>query len=154
MERINEFITGNPDPDVHRDRDRCRSRQEQRERMELLRSRIELLKGREKALMQMYVENGISCRQLAQLSGVNEANIARRIEKLTRRLLDGEYIRCLRNREKFTRQEMAIARSYFVQGLSRRKIAFRLGVGVYRVRKSLRKIHRILNNSNGKGTGT
>jgi len=120
---------------------------EQRERIELLRRRIELLSGQDRVLMTMYLEKGISFRQMAVLSGMNEANIARRIQKLTKRLLDGEYIRCLRNREKLTKEELEIARYYFVQGLSQRRIAGKLGCGVFKVRSSVNKIQWFVNRS-------
>jgi len=115
-----------------------------RDRIDLLRSRVELLTGKDKLLMTMYLENGNSFRQMAQLAGVNEANIARRIYKVTKRLIDGEYITCLRNRDKFTKTEMTIAKNYFLMGLSIRKIATRHNVSYYRVRKTLKKIQRLV----------
>ena len=53
-----------------------------RGRIELLLERVGLLDGQDRVLMTMYLENGNSCRQLAKLAGVNEANIGRRIQKL------------------------------------------------------------------------
>ena len=77
------------------------------ERINLLRSRVEMLKGKDKALLKMYLDNGNTFRQMAQVAGVNEVTVARRIYRLIRRLLDGEYITCLRNRRQFTQQEMS-----------------------------------------------
>ena len=94
-----------------------------RDRIDLLRSRVGLLTGKDKLLMTMYLENGNSFRQMARLVGVNEVTIARRIHKLTKRLIDGEYITCLRNRNKFTKAELDIAKDYFLLGTSIRKIA-------------------------------
>ena len=115
-----------------------------RDRIELLRSRVSLLTGKDKVLMTMYLDNGNSFRQMARLAGVNEANIARRIHKLTKRLMDGEYIICLRNRDKFTSDEMAIARDYFLSGLSIRKIAAKSHRTYYHVRGTLRKIQQLV----------
>jgi len=134
MEQINELIAQSVQE----------AKNEQRQKIELLRARIELLKGQDKVLMKLYLENGISCRQLALLARMNESNIARRIQKLTKRLLDGEYIRCLRRRERFTKQELAVARRYFVQGLSQQRIAEKLKCSKHHVRMSLKKIQRIL----------
>ena len=54
-----------------------------RDRIDMLRSRVNLLIGKDKLLMKMYLENGNSFRQMARLAGVNETCIARRIYKVT-----------------------------------------------------------------------
>ncbi len=117
---------------------------EYRDRIDLLRSRVNLLTGKDKLLMTMYLENGNSFRQMARLAGTNEASIARRIHKVTKRLIDGEYITCLRSRDKFTEIEMAIAKDYFLLGLSIRKIAGKRHRTYYRVRETLKKIQRLV----------
>jgi len=111
-----------------------------RDRIDLLRSRIGMLVGKDKLLLTMYLENGNSFRQIAQLVGVNEASIARRIHKITKRLIDGEYITCLRNRDKFSEEELVIAKDYFLLGLSIRKIAIKRDATYYRVRKIISQI--------------
>ncbi len=109
-------------------------------RLELLESRMELLTGTEKLLMTMYLKNGNSFYQMARLAGVNEVTIARRIHKIIKRLLDGEYITCLRNRDKFSNCEMAVAKDYLLTGLSMRGIARHQRCSRYRVRQALGKI--------------
>lgn len=121
-----------------------KAKNEYRDRIDLLRSRVNLLTGKDKLLMTMYLENGNSFRQMARLAGTNEASIARRIHKVTKRLIDGEYITCLRNRDKFTETEMAIAKDYFLLGLSIRKIAGKRHRTYYRVREILKKIQRLV----------
>lgn len=111
-----------------------------RDRIDLLRSRIGMLVGKDKLLLTMHLENGNSFRQIAQLVGVNEASIARRIHKITKRLIDGEYITCLRNRDKFSEEELVIAKDYFLLGLSIRKIAIKRDATYYRVRKIISQI--------------
>jgi uncharacterized protein YerC len=115
-----------------------------RDRIDLLCSRVELLSGTDRLLMTMYLENGNTFRQMARLAGVNEASIARRIHKVTKRLIDGEYITCLRNRHKLTSTEMAIARDYFLLGLSQRKIAEKRDCSVYQTRKILKRIQQLV----------
>jgi DNA-binding transcriptional regulator YhcF (GntR family) len=92
----------------------------------------------------MYLENGNTFRQMAQLAGVNEATIARRIYKLIQRLLDGEYITCLRNRKLFSAREMKVAKDYFLLGLSMRRIAAKRECSYYRVRQALKKIQALV----------
>ncbi len=117
-----------------------------RDRIDLLASRMDLLKGKDKALMTMYLQNGNSFRQMARLMGINEATISRRIHKVTKRLLDGEYITCLRNSKSFSRAEINISRDYFVGGLSMRKIAAKNNCSYYQVRKTLKKIQNLVSN--------
>ena len=117
---------------------------EHRDRIDLLRSRMGLLTGKDKVLMTMYIENGNSFRQMARLVGVNEACIARRIYKVTERLLRGEYITCLRSRDKFSKEELDVAKDYLVAGMSMKKIARKRDTTYYRVRKALKKIQGII----------
>ena len=125
-----------------------KDRNEYRDRLDLLRSRVNLLTGKDKLLMTMYLENSNSFRQMARLAGVNETRIARRIHKVTKRLIDGEYITCLRNRKKFSKTEMAIAKDYFLLGLSMKKIAGKRRRSYYRVRETLKKIQRLVTTVN------
>jgi transposase len=91
----------------------------------------------------MYLEKGNSFRQMAKLAGVHETIIARRIHKITKRLLYGEYITCLRNSKRFSAIELSIAREYFLTGLSMREIARKRQITYYQVRKVLRKIRQV-----------
>ena len=116
-----------------------------RDELDLLRSRLHLLNGKEKVLMTMYLENGSSFRQIARLAGVSDTSIARRINGLTKRLIDGQYIVCLRNRDKFTRDQMTIAKDYFLVGLSMKEIAVKRRWSCYHVRETIIKIKSILN---------
>ena len=125
-----------------------KGKNEYRDRIDLLRSRVSLLSGKDKLLMTMYLENSNSFRQMARLAGVNETRIARRIHKVTKRLIDGEYITCLRNRNKFSKPEMAIAKDYFLLGLSMKKIAGKRRRSYYRVRETLKKIQRLVTTVN------
>ncbi|MCJ7691867.1 MAG: hypothetical protein MUO22_00430 [Sedimentisphaerales bacterium] len=134
MEKIHANIPG----------EEVKSRNVFRDRIDLLRSRAELLTGKDKVLMTMYLKNGTSFRQMARLIGVNEASIARRIYKVTQRLIDGEYITCLRNRDKFTLTEMRVSKNYFLGGLSMKKIAKKQGLTYYRIRQTLKKIERLI----------
>ncbi len=118
------------------------TRDKYRDRIELMRSRINLLKGEEKLLMTMYLDKGNSVSQLARLAGVNDANIARRINSIIKRLVDGKYIICLRNCDKFTTAEMSLAKEYFLQGFSMRKIAEKRSWTYYRARRAIRKIRK------------
>jgi hypothetical protein len=120
------------------------AKNECRDRIDLLRSRIHLLAGRDRLLMTMYLEKGNSIRQIARVAGVVDTVIARRIRKLTKRLLDGEYITCLRNQSKFTKTELAIAKDYFLVGFSIKTVAAKHRVTYYCARETVRKIRRLI----------
>lgn len=120
------------------------SKSKYRDKADLLCRRLCMLSGEDKLLMTMYWENGISLRQISRLTGVSWVRIARRINKLTERLMNGEYITCLRKRNRFTKREMAIAKDYFLLGLSMKKIARKNHWSYYSVRKTIIKIQRLL----------
>ena len=122
-----------------------REETEAADRIDLLRCRAGLLTGKDGALVQMYLNGTGTLNQMARLAGVNEANVARRIHKLVRRLLDGQYIICLHNRGKFTQEQIGMARDYFVDGLPMKEIADRHETTYYEVRKTMRQIQRLTN---------
>jgi len=134
MKRVHENIggrTGNV-KDLHRDG------------IELLRSRLNLLAGTDKLLMTMYIEHAVSIRQIARIRGVSEASVARRIRSITKRLTDGPYIDCLRNRDKLNGRQLAVAKDYYLMGLSMRQIAAKRRRSYYRVREALNEIRNIV----------
>jgi predicted DNA-binding protein YlxM (UPF0122 family) len=134
MEKIHSKLSGRT----------AQARNDERDRIELLRSRVNLLTGKERLLMTMYLDNENSFRQMSRLSGLNESSVARRIRKITKRLLNCQYVTCLRNRNRFSKTEMAIAKDYFLRGLSMRKIAKKRNWTYYHVRKIMKKIQRIV----------
>ena len=113
------------------------------ERIDMLRSRAGLLTGKDRLLMQMYLDKANTFRQMARLAGVNDANIARHIHKIVRRLLDGQFITCLRNRNKLTPAEIDIARDYLLTGLSIRQITRKRNVTYYAARNAMKKIQQL-----------
>jgi predicted DNA-binding protein YlxM (UPF0122 family) len=115
-----------------------------RGRVEMLRNRLNLLTGTDKLLMTMYIKHGNSIRQIARVRGVTEASIARKIRTITERLTDGPYIQCLRNRDKLTDRQFAIAKDYYLAGLSMRRIAAKRGWSYYHIHETLNEIRSIM----------
>lgn len=113
------------------------SAQDGRNEVDVLLMRVNLLRGPDRALMKMYFEQGSSYGQIAALLGVDEYKISRRIRRITKRLMDGRYLICLRNRASFSAFEMAIAKDYFVRGLSIKKIAQKRRSSFYATRMVL-----------------
>jgi len=105
-----------------------------RDRCELLRLRATHLAGEDQALMALYLEGGNSYSQIARLTGEYSTSVARRIRRITRRLLDETYPLCLRNRAAFTVFELAVIRDHFVRGHSCQKISRERHASYYRIR--------------------
>jgi predicted DNA-binding protein YlxM (UPF0122 family) len=112
--------------------------------IELIRSRLNLLSGTDKLMMTMYIEHGNSFRQIARIRGVSETSVARRIRAISKRLTDGPYIACVRSRDKLTSRQLAIAKDYYLMGLSMRQIAAKRRWSYYRVRDTINEIRSIV----------
>ena len=105
-----------------------------REACDLLRMRADQLVGADRALMALYLEGGNSYRQIARLTGQYPTSVARRIRRISQRLLDETYPLCLQSRAAFSPFELAVIRDYFVRGFSCDKISRRHRATVYRIR--------------------
>lgn len=115
------------------------SRRHRRE-IEMLKGRLELLTGRDKILMRMYVEHENSIRQIAGLLGVCESTVARRVRRLTKRLLAGRYIESPQARRMFSARQLETAADYFLRGLSIRAIARKRRRSCYYVRSIVTRV--------------
>lgn len=118
----------------------CFGRQVYADRIDVIRSRARLLVGRDRAIMIMYLERGNSIAQIARVAGVTEAVISRRVRRLMGRLIDNDFIVCLRHKKLFNRMELNVAKDFYLVGLSQSTIAVERDISVYRVRKVLAKI--------------
>jgi len=105
-----------------------------RERCELLRARATQLADEDRALMALYLDGGNSYRQIARLTGQYPTSVARRIRRITRRLLDKTYPLCLQNRAAFTVFELAVIKDHFVRGYSCHEISRTRHASYYRIR--------------------
>ncbi len=114
------------------------------ERIDNLRQQVNLLKGRDKVMMTMFLDRGSSFREIAKLAGVSETTVSRRIQRLIRRLVNNKFTICLRNRDRFTVDELDIAKAYFLLGIPMRKIARQNNLTYYYVRETIKKICLIL----------
>ncbi|MBN2271727.1 MAG: hypothetical protein JXN61_13995 [Sedimentisphaerales bacterium] len=115
-----------------------------RKSVDMLRDKLNLLDGNDRVLMGMYLEAGSSFRQMARLAGVNEVTVARRIRSMTRRLVNGPYLNCLRHRERLTAMELKFAKDYYLKALPIRRISARRGWSYYHTQRTVDKIRRLL----------
>ena len=117
---------------------------ELRNRAETIKNRVCLLSGTDKLIMLMYIDNGISIRTIAKLAGIGETKLSRRIRKLSKRLTDSRYLTCLRYRGKFDDDELVLAKQYFIDGFSIRRIAREKNDSYYKVREQIKQIKQII----------
>ncbi len=111
----------------------------ERDFRDTLRLRLGLLAGPDRALMTMYLDAGHSFRQLARLPGSSPTTVARKIQRIARRLADETYPLCLRCRSEFTLLELHIIKDHFVRGLSCSRISRNRNLSTYRVRAAIGK---------------
>ncbi|MBE0535053.1 MAG: hypothetical protein IH624_05230 [Phycisphaerae bacterium] len=112
--------------------------------MELIRHRAQILSGTDRALVLLHLDKGRQYAEVAHLMGVCEATVARRVGRIIRRLMDGQYIAILRRQGHLSLLERDIARDYFLDALSINAIAEHHKISVYQVRKALAGIRRLV----------
>jgi transposase-like protein len=123
---------------------------ENRNSSEILWTRMHLLSGRNRALLQMYLEHGNNFCQIASLTGMSPTSVARKIRRIIRRLMDDTYILCLAHRDDFTGRELAMIKDYFVRGLSMARISHAHGVTFYRTRTTVARARQYAAAARGK----
>jgi len=106
-----------------------------RSNAERIRKRAEQLSEPDRTLVRMYLDNENSFRQIAQLLGVSEATVARRVKKIVGRLGDPSIEGILNKSSKLGRRQRKIARDFFLCGLSVKTIARKYGMTYYNTRR-------------------
>jgi len=114
----------------------------ERDVLEVLRGRADLLVGRDRALVLLYLEYGTNFSQIAQLTGMGRSVVGRRIRRIIARLCDETYRVCVQ-RGGFSRSELVMVKEHFVRGLSLRRIARKHNLCPYRVRKVILQAERL-----------
>ena len=125
--------------------DRLEEKKKNRAQIDVLRSRLDLLDGKDRLLMTLYLENGYSIFKISKVTELCQSSIARRIKRLTKKLTEGSYITCLRNSDKFNRYQMVVAKDYFLKDLSMKEITNKRHRSLYHIRETISKIKSILN---------
>lgn len=111
---------------------------------EHLQNRLSLLRGTDKVLMKMHIENGYSFADLSRLSGVSQATISRRIKRIADRLSGSEIQAYYMHRSNFDADQKRIIKDRLRDGLSQREISKRRNISRYRVRTALDKLDSLM----------
>lgn len=112
--------------------------------MEKLRKRAEHLNEPERTLVRMYLDNNNSYRQLANLLGVSESTIARRLKRAFRRINSRNFTRITACKQSLEGKEKQIAHDHFISGLTCRQIARKHRMTYYMTRQTISKIKNLL----------
>jgi transposase-like protein len=105
---------------------------------EQLSEKVDLLEGRDKIIMTMYLEQKISMTEIAKLVGITAGNMTRRIKRIARRLILAEA--CFKNRHLFTPKELEIISEYLLRGSSLKETAENCCCTYYLARKASKKV--------------
>lgn len=119
---------------------------ELRGKLELYRTRFELLSEPDRLLVTMFLDNGNSYRQISKLLGVSVSTVSRRIEKITNRLTSENFNSVLRCRDRLAAVHFELAKDYFVRGIPIRTLSGKYKTSFYRVWKILKNIKKNQNN--------
>ncbi len=113
--------------------------------IEKLRLRLDLLEGMDRTLLELYLDHHASYYRLAELTGLSERYVARKLQGLLRRLQSEEYISILRHQSLFDSKTREIAYDRYLLGMSVRSIAKKRNLSRYRVTKTIRWLEEWLN---------
>ena len=102
-------------------------------------NRIDLLEGTDKMLMRMLLLKGLTCYEIAQITGTHTGTLSRRINRLLAGLMNMEFAICRQNQNLFTQLELAIAKDYYVQGTAIKAIAAQRNLTIYQVSKTIKE---------------
>ena len=91
----------------------------------------------------MYLENANSFRQLAQLLGVSEATVARRVKKIISRIGNRDIEDVLAKSSKLSRRQKKIARDYFLRGLNVKTIARKYKMTYYNTQRIINFLRKL-----------
>jgi len=108
--------------------------------LNIIQSRFYLLQKRDRLIMSMYLENGLSYRQIALLLETSPSSISRRIKKIAYELTNGNFIVCMKMKHIFTPTELEIAKDYFIGGLSIKQLAQERKTSFYHIRELIKGI--------------
>jgi hypothetical protein len=117
--------------------------------IEILLDRLDWLHGQDRRLVELYLRHGASFVQLEQISGLNRRSLARRVQRLCRRMMGWEYVTLKRHECLFTDRERAVTYDHFLLGLGYRTIASQRRLSQAAVRRIIGQMKDWLKERNG-----
>ena len=121
--------------------DRPDQRPDLRAGMEALKDRVltraDTLEADQRALLRVILEQGSSYRQVARLRGEHASTVSRRFRRLLRKLSHATGGKTPIKAGRLAPLDEAILSAYYLLGMNQSRIAARLSISRYRVRKAL-----------------
>ena len=109
-------------------------------RVECLQLRLGLLEPDDRVLLEMHLNHQVRFRQLEILTGIPARTLARRAKGLADRLVGEKYISFIRQRERFSEDELQVAYDHYLLGLGYRQIAAKRRIATSQVRLILTRL--------------
>ena len=97
-----------------------------------------MLEVKERTLLELYLEHNASYYRLAELTGLSDRYIARKLQRLLKRLESEEYISIVRHQRLFGPKTLEVAYDRYLLGMSVRSISKKRNLSRYRVSKKIR----------------
>jgi predicted DNA-binding protein YlxM (UPF0122 family) len=124
-------------------KDKQKDVQRFRDRAEILRNRALLLDEPHRTLIISYLDNENSFRQIAKLTGVNEATISRKIKKIINRLEKNTHLVTGSNIKNLSDKQRRIAKDFFLKGISVRRLSRKYRMSYYKVKNIIHTVESI-----------
>ena len=114
-----------------------------RNKADTIRELAQNLSKPDRTLVLMYLDHDNSFRQMAQLLGVSEATVARRVKKIISRIDNRDIKSVLANSCTLSHRQKKIARDYFLRGLNVKKIAYKYKMTYYSTRRTINLLRKL-----------
>jgi len=114
-----------------------------RSKADTIRKLAENLSEPDRTLVRMYLDHENSFRQMAQLLGVSEATVARRVKKIISRIGNRDIEDVLAKSSKLSRRQKKIARDYFLRGLNVKTIARKYKMTYYNTQRIINFLRKL-----------
>ncbi len=111
--------------------------------LEKMQSRVDLLPEKERNFVRLFLA-AENFRYIAQMAGVNEATIARRLKKIANRIASSDFVYALAN-PNLTHSQLNLLREHYVNNLSLLQISKKYCINYYKLRKFIGKSKNSLN---------
>ena len=105
-----------------------------------LMGRIEMLPDQDRALMEAVLVRGASAEVAARMVGAKSCVIRARVRRLSRRISSYDFVEVVRSLPYLHADDALMARLFYCEGLSQRRIGWRLGLSPHLVRRRLDRV--------------
>ncbi len=115
-----------------------------REAAEVILGRAEFLDEVDRVLLEQVLDKGVLMRQIALLSGKSVRSVQKRVEVLSKRLIDPGVVYVIRHHGRWTRAMGKVALNVWVRKRTLRETARVMGMSLHQVRRAVEAVKGII----------